>query len=576
MNTDDTLKLNRRKILAAATAAGVGMGLASAPAQAKERWDHETDVLCVGGGAAACSAAIAAHDAGARVMLVEKLPLLGGTTAKSAGVVWIPNNFVLREAGIEDRKEDAMKYMARHAYPLEYDETSPTLGLTPSNYALIEVFYDNAAATIDRLQALGAVRFREFRLWHVDQPCPDYADHLPENKTPTGRALESAIGWGPGGGASLAGQLEAWLRAKDVPILTNTRVTRLILRDGRVIGVEALNKGESLRIRTRRGVVFGTGGYAQNTELVQRHQIALYGACASPGATGDFIGIAEAAGAKMGALGTAWRSPVLLEEALQNRVLGIGAFWMPGDSMILVNKYGQRCVNEKRPYNVRTQAHFHYDATREEYPNHLMFMLFDQRTLDAFGGNIPLPPWQSEHPHLLRGENWDALSAALSAKLESLQASTGGVRLSETFAANARATVERFNEHAVRGSDPDFGRGDQLYDRRWHLMVSGRREGTTQPENRYPNITMHPFSDSGPYYAFILAPGALDTSGGPQINERAQVLASDDAPIPGLYGAGNCIASPSRAAYFGAGGTLGPAITFGAIAGRNAAAETPA
>ena len=576
MNTKDTLKLNRRKMLAAATAAGVGMTLSSVAAEAEEHWDHDTDVVCVGGGAASCSAAIAALDAGARVMLLEKLPLLGGTTAKSAGVVWVPNNFVLRQNGVEDRKEDAMKYMARYSYPLEYNPGSPTLGLTPFNYALIEAFYDNAAKTIDRLQELGVVKFREFRLWQVDQPCPDYADHLPENKTPVGRSLESAVGWGPGGGASLAGQLEAWLRAKKVPILTKTRVTRLVVRDGRVIGIEADSKGKPLRIRARRGVVFGTGGYAQNTELVERHQIALYGACAGPGATGDFIGIAQEAGAKMGALGTAWRSPVLLEEALQNRVLGIGAFWMPGDSMILVNKYGKRCVDEKRPYNVRTQAHFHYDSTREEYPNHLMFMLFDQRTLDAFGGDLPLPPWQTEHPYLLRGESWEALASALSAKLQSLEGKTGGVKLSADFADSLAATIAGFNDYATKGKDPEFGRGNQLYDRRWHLMVSARRQGTTQPENPYPNITMHPFEKKGPYYAFILAPGALDTSGGPLINEKAQVLAHDDAPIPGLYGAGNCIAAPSRGAYYGAGGTIGPALTFGAIAGRNAARDLPA
>lgn len=569
--------IDRRGVLAGAglAAAASTFAVPATAAPAARGWDHETDVLCVGSGAAACTAAVAAVDSGARAMLVEKMPLLGGTTAKSGGVAWIPNNFILRNADIDDRKADAMRYMARYAYPLEYTPDSSTLGLTAANYKLIEAFYDNGSVAIDRLQALGAAKFKEFRMFQVDRPTPDYADHLPENKTPTRRTLEPVSATGDsGGGGGLVDQLEAWLRGRKVPILTDTRVTRLVMENGRAVGVEAETQGKTIRIRARRGIVFGTGGYAHNLDLVELHQIALYGACATPGSTGDFIEIAQEAGAKMGSMHTAWRTQVVLEEALENRAIGRGAFVLPGDSMIVVNKYGKRCVNEKRDYNDRTQAHFTYDPSREEFPNHLLFMLFDSRSIDAFGGAFPFPVDEREQPYLVRGDSWDAVAAGIGARLKAIENRTGRVQLSDDFTANAQASLASFNGYAKAGKDPEFDRGLHLYDREWHLVFSGRRAGTKQPVNPYPNITMHPFAEKGPYYALILGPGALDTSGGPLTNEKAQVLGRGNTPIAGLYGAGNCIASPSRTAYYGAGGTIGLALTYGFIAGRNAARET--
>jgi 3-oxosteroid 1-dehydrogenase len=571
-------QLNRRQLLAGAGVAAAAATVAACSKQeapvalADIKWDHETDVVCVGSGAAACGAAVAAVDNGAKAMLVEKMPIMGGTTGKSGGVTWIFNHSLLKKAGLEDPKDDALRYAVRYGFPREYDPASDTLGLDETRYKTLEAFYDNGADCIDRLGEIGACGFKEFRLFQVDHDAPDYADHLPENKRPTRRALEPEAGSGSTlGGSSLASQLEKWLRGKDVRVLTDTRITRVIKDGGRVVGVAAEAGGKTIHIKANKGVVFGSGGYSHNVDLCNLHQQAVYGSCSLPGSTGDFIPIAQEAGAKMGNMGYAWRTQVVLGEALQNRSIGAGAFVLPGDSMILVNKYGKRCVNEKRDYNDRTLAHFHYDPTHEEYPNHLMLMLFDERSIDAFGGQFPFPVKKAEQPHLIEGASWDAVFAGIAKQLASSAGRTGGVRLADDFAATAKAEIAKFNGYASAGKDPDFNRGLHLYDREWHLLFSARRQGTTQPENPHPSNVMHPFAESGPYYAVILAPGTLDTAGGPQINENAQVLGANGEPIEGLYGAGNCISAPTGQAYLGAGGTIGPALTYGFIAGRHAA-----
>ena len=582
MNNNDNDNLKRpgrrdaliRSGLAVGALAGVGLATGASAAQAasqRHHWDHEADVVCVGSGAAACAAAVTATGQGAKVILVEKMPLPGGTTGKSGGVTWIPNNRFLRAKGIKDEKDDCLRFLTRYAFPQQYTPNSPTLGLPDATYRILEAFYDNGSPMIEHLDKLGAARFKEFTMWFVDKAAPDYADHLPENKVPRGRALEPASGAGSSeGGSSLAAQMERWLTERKVPILLDHRVTKVVKDGERVIGIEAMHNGKLVRIKARRAVIFGSGGYAHNTELVGLHQPGLYGACAMPGSTGDFIPIATAAGARMGSLNTAWRTQVVLEEALENRAIGMGAFVLPGDSMIVVNKYGRRIVNEKINYNDRTQLHFVFDPVRKEYPNQLQFMIFDERSLDAFGGAFPIPADRRASRFLIQGATLAELSANIAARLKKLESRIGGFTLTPDFAANLAGTVARFNGYAKTGQDPEFERGVHEYDKDWQALFSPMRKGSSQPVNPMPNVTMHPLSEAGMFYAFILAPGALDTNGGPAINEHAQVLDADNRPIPGLYGAGNCIASPSRGAYFGAGGTIGLALTFGYIAGLHA------
>lgn len=544
---------------------------AEAAKPATVKWDHVADVVCVGSGAAACAAAVTAASKGATVIVVEKMPLAGGTTGKSGGVAWIPNNPYLRARGIRDEKTDCLRYMARFAFPRQYTPDSPTLGIEEADYRLLEAFYDNGAPMVEYLEKVGALRFKEFTMWYVNKSAPDYADHLPENKTPRGRAIEPANGAGGAvGGASLAAQMERWLLDRKIPILLEHAVTK-VLKDGeRVIGIEATHGNKLVRIKVRHAVIFGTGGYAHNTALISRYQPALYGSCAMPGSTGDFISIAAAAGARMGDLDTAWRSQVILEDALENRALGRCADVLPGDSMLVVSKYGRRIVNEKINYNDRAQSHFVYDPVAKEYPNHVQFMVFDERSLDAYGGAYPFPTDRRASRALIQGTTIQELVDNIGMHLKKIGHRIGDVALAPNFAAQLGETIKRFNGYARSGQDPEFARGQHDYDKDWHEVFSPMRQGTTRLANPMPNLTMHPLEENGPYYAFLLAPGALDTSGGPAINEHAQVLEAGGRPITGLYGAGNCIASPSRGAYFGAGGTIGLALTFGYIAAMHA------
>ncbi|WP_020655254.1 FAD-dependent oxidoreductase [Massilia niastensis] len=577
MNVD----AKRRHLLGGSLAGAAmlgGMGAAQAQAERKGapvRWDMETDIVVVGSGAAACSAAVTAVDLGSKVVLLEKAPIFGGTTRRSGGVAWIPNNFSMQAQGVQDPEADCLRYMCRYAYPARYRKDSPNYGLEAPEFELLQAWYRNGAPAVARLNAIGAANLVRFDLPGGVGPSPDYAATLPENKAPKGRAVwpDPKVA---GRGSGMVDQMVAWLEKRGATLLAGHRVMNLVRQGERVAGVEVKAGDKTLFVRAKKGVIFGSGGFAHNAELTARHTGPVYGSCASPGATGDFLVMAAAAGARMGDLGTAWRTQVVLEEALVNPSVGTAINIPPGDAMILVNKHGRRVVNEKRNYNDRTRVHFDWDPVRAEYANQFLFMVFDQRGIDVYGGSFPFPQDVRESPHLIQGATLAELGANIQARLDKLAPRIGEVRLNEAFGSQLGQTVERFNGFARAGRDDDFQRGRDPAETDWLAYFSRPQKGQESKVAGMANRTLHPFTAQGPYYAVIVAPGALDTNGGPQINARAEVLGNDGKPIAGLYGAGNCIASPSRAAYYGAGGTIGPALTFGYIAARSAHGATTA
>jgi succinate dehydrogenase/fumarate reductase flavoprotein subunit len=528
-------------------------------------------VVVVGGGAAGLCAAVAAADAGREVILIEAADALGGTTVKSAAIYWVPNNHIMRAAGVTDSAQDAIKYMARLAFPTRYVAHAPRFGLSDPHYDLIAAYYELAAPTVAALEELGALRSIEaVSIAGNPEGYPDYHSDLPEDLAPYGRHLQPRTADGEAGlGPELIAQLSAAAERLGVEVLLGHRAKNLLRTpEGDVVGVEAEARDDWLRIEARRGVVFGSGGFTHAPDLALEFlRGPIFGGGAVPTNRGDFLRAATALGAELGNMSMAWFAEIPLEPALEepsppNNV------WIPyGDSMLIVNRYGRRVVDEKLIYHERTMAHFHWDGARWEYPNLLLFMVYDDAVAKdprdwPMRWPVPLPGERATY--VVSGDTLPELECAVAARLRSLEQHTGGVELAPEFASTLEASIRRFNEFAAAGLDRDFSRGERQIEIDWSGPA---REGNNA------NPTMSPLAASGPYHCIVLAPGTLDTCGGPKIDRNARVLGAGGVPIPGLFGAGNCVASISGQGYWSGGATIGPALTFGFVAGRGSAAE---
>jgi succinate dehydrogenase/fumarate reductase flavoprotein subunit len=438
--------------------------------------------------------------------------------------------------------------------------------MTQLQYSLIEAFYDNGSTVVDALGTLG-----QTSVWNAPglgghpHGDPDYDADLPEDKAPHGRHVRPPSG----GGAGLITGLQAVANKQKIPLLLDHRVTKVFRNaKGEVVGVQALNGSKTVAIRAKKGIVFGSGGFTQNADMARTYlRGPIFGGCAVPTNTGDFVQIGIDVGSPLGNMTHAFWAENPLEQALQNSSVP-NDIWLPfGDSMIYVNRYGRRVTNEKMVYNERTQVHFDWSATGREYPNLVLMMIYDSAVANnplVWGFRYPIPMPGVSSPFVISGSTLQELSQNIDARLATYTARTGGYRLDGSFAGNLQNEVTRFNSFAAAGKDDDFRRGETEIQVAWNGPA---RAGNTK------SPTMAPFSSSGPYYCILIGGGTLDTKGGPTINAKGQVLNMAGAPIPGLYGAGNCIASPAGQAYWSAGGTLGPALTFGYLAGANASKE---
>ncbi|WP_324189339.1 3-oxosteroid 1-dehydrogenase [Nocardia otitidiscaviarum] len=545
--------------------------------------ERVVDVLVVGSGAAGMSAALTAATHGLATVIIEKSSYWGGSSARSGGGVWIPDNPVLRAQAPADDLEDARRYLhgivGPHADP-----------------ARIDAYLDRGAEALTFLIDTAPLHLEWVR---------DYADYYPE--APGGRAAgrsceplpfdtrrlgadaatmhppysaaptnlvvkQSEYRWislglrtwrGPaamlrvgaralgaylrgrrlrGLGAALMGELMLGVRAAGVPVELDTALTELITENDRVVGARVERDGRPEVWRARHGIVLACGGFEHNAEMRRKYQREPVGSEWTTGAptnTGDGITAALKLGAAVRLMDDAWWGPAIpLPEgpwfALTERSL---------PRSIIVDARGERFMNESLPYVEAVHRMYGGDFGQGDGPGeHLpAWLIFDKKYRNRYmfatlPGRAPLPKAWLESGVLVEA----ATIAQLAERI--------GVP-----AAALTATVERFNGFADNGVDEDFRRGESVYDHYYGDIANK------------PNPSLGPLT-KGPFYAARLVPGDLGTKGGIDTDAAGRALRADGSVIAGLYAAGNTSAPVMGHTYAGPGATIGPALVFGYLA----------
>ena len=542
------------------------------------------DVVVLGSGAAGLAAALVAAAGGADVGLYEKAELLGGTTAISGGIVWVPGNHLMDGA-------DGIDTAERDADPAEALQYLRALAGDALDVAVADALVSAGPEMLRFVESASPCRFRLLAGY------PDYHPDVPGARPGGGRSLEpdlfdlSALGgWAQrlrfwdgtprpvllsetsfggatkppmasviaerrergvcGMGEALVGSLLAGCLDAGVAVHTGARARQLVTAGGRVTGVRfgtlaAEGATGEVTVGARRGVILATGGFEWNEALVRAFLRGPMDAPAGvPTNTGDGLEMATDAGAALGNMAQAWWAPMARipgEEAwgAPRHHLVLAERTRPGS--IMVNGAGERFCNEAANYNALGGAFHQLDPATLRHYNAAAWLVCD----DRYRRRYPLPGCRrgaEAPPWIHRGDTLADLAAVI------------GVP-----AAALGETVAGFNRNAATGSDPAFGRGAGVYDR-----FNGDR--TLAGAAATLGVL-----DAPPFYAVAIRIGALGTSGGPRTDVRGRVSARSGGTIPGLWAAGNVMAAPTASVYAGAGGTLGPAMTFGYLAGRDAA-----
>ncbi|MFY7860297.1 MAG: FAD-dependent oxidoreductase [Limnohabitans sp.] len=581
--------------------------MTSAPASPElELEPHHCDLLVVGSGAGALSAAVTAAHLGLRVVVLEKDPQFGGTTAWSGGWMWVPRNPLAIEAGIVERLEKPLSYLRRELGE-KFDESRAMTFLTQGP-RMVEFFRRHTA-----LQFIDGNAIPDFHGHTPDAAtggrsiCAAPFDgrqlgaHLPLLKPP----LHETTLWGMG--IAAGAELRHFLNARRQPasmlyvarllvrhvrdLLVHGRGTRLVNGNALVAGLakSALDLGVDIRVNhpvvrllkdrdrvsgavaqtprgpqhfvARCGVVLATGGFPHDP--LRQQQLLPHAptgqehwSAGNPGNTGDGLRLGESAGGVVAhdLVQAAALAPVSRVPRSDGSVAHFPHLIeraKPG--LIAVTAQGRRFANEANSYH-----DFMQDLLKATPAGHRpeAWLVCDHTFIRHYGlgavkpAPLPLGPWLA-NGYLQCGRSLAELAHACGIDGETLQ-----------------ATVARYNAMAQEGKDLDFGKGETAYNR-----IQGDAQNANARGLRNP--CMGPL-ERGPFYAVKVVMGSLGTFAGLRVNDHAQVTDAQGQAIPGLYAGGNDLSSMMGGNYPAGGITLGPAMTFGFIAAHHAAGRDPA
>jgi 3-oxosteroid 1-dehydrogenase len=552
-------------------------------------FDETFDWVVVGSGGGSMCSGLVMRSAGKSVVFLEKTPLVGGTTAKSGGVMWVPNNRFMKRDGVPDSPEQATAYLDSVV-----GDHNDTPGATRERR---QAYVANAPRMVDFLveQGIKFTRVSHYPDYYNDRPggslhgrtvvaqlfdvneLGPWREKLRPNFLPIPAMLEEAMElsylkqswkskrialrvglrgilarltgkrWVTAGAALQGRMLQAALKA-GIDIRPGSPVRELIEQDGRIAGVLTEKDGKPWRIGARLGVLVNAGGFAQNQRMRDKYipNTRVEWTGVPEGDTGEMIEEMERHGAALAQMGEMVGNQRTTPPGFPEGSMGAGTQKITASPhAIMVDQSGVRYMTEAGSYMAFCKEMLERHKTVPAIPS---WAVFDSRTLRnyMFLGTMPgtkKPQHWYDSGFLRKADSIAELGRLLGMEPGALE-----------------ATVDRFNGFVAKGRDEDFGRGNNEYDA-W-----------LGDKYHKPSASLGTIEE-GPFYAIPVYPGDVGTYGGVVTDASARVLREDGTPIEGLYATGVSTASVMGGVYPGAGSSVGPSFTWGYVAANHAVAQ---